>query len=353
MDRMTKLSEAIRSLMEGEFSGSIKINFTQGSLGRIEKSEELEDAAILLAERDKGKTRGIASYETLKALPVMLLLSVAFGGCAASGLVRHAQPASDIQNIRIVRPGDVADIRYLCRLKSGEIAAATDPAAESGPKSDLYVPRQDAGALPLTVMDAADASRVQGPYEQRTLEDEILYRLSPAIVGMKEGSRSTAEIKAEDAPASEASKYIARLTRVRTRPKIMKMPKGDYIYLTHGTSPEVGQHYTYDPDFPGTVESVSDKDVTIRLSATPGAVLSTPFGPGRVREEGADYKVDIDAHKGALVRAAGMTGRITDVDDKVITVDFGNAFGGETLLCDVTVEKITDEKLVKNESGGR
>ncbi len=47
MDRMKRLIETIRTLLEGEFSGYIKINFSQGSLGRIEKSEELEYDAII------------------------------------------------------------------------------------------------------------------------------------------------------------------------------------------------------------------------------------------------------------------------------------------------------------------
>ena len=47
MDRMKRLIEAIRILIAGEFSGYIKINFSQGSLGRIEKSEEFEDATIM------------------------------------------------------------------------------------------------------------------------------------------------------------------------------------------------------------------------------------------------------------------------------------------------------------------
>ena len=49
MDRMKSLSEAIRMLVEGEFSGYVKINFTQGSLGRVEKYEEINDAAIISA----------------------------------------------------------------------------------------------------------------------------------------------------------------------------------------------------------------------------------------------------------------------------------------------------------------
>ncbi len=46
MERSKRLIETIRILIEGGFSGHIKINFTQGSIGRVEKSEELDDAAI-------------------------------------------------------------------------------------------------------------------------------------------------------------------------------------------------------------------------------------------------------------------------------------------------------------------
>jgi hypothetical protein len=59
MDRMQKLTEAIRMLIVNEFSGHIKINFSQGSIGRVEKSEELEDAALFFAgEQENGKERG-------------------------------------------------------------------------------------------------------------------------------------------------------------------------------------------------------------------------------------------------------------------------------------------------------
>jgi hypothetical protein len=62
MDRTKKLIETIRTLMEGEFSGHIKINFSQGSIGRVEKSEEFEDASIIFArERHDDKNKGVES----------------------------------------------------------------------------------------------------------------------------------------------------------------------------------------------------------------------------------------------------------------------------------------------------
>ncbi|HUN55824.1 MAG TPA: hypothetical protein VMU29_11770 [Smithella sp.] len=55
MDRMTRLVEVIENLIESEITGYIRINFTQGSLGRIEKFEEIEDAASIVRERKKNK----------------------------------------------------------------------------------------------------------------------------------------------------------------------------------------------------------------------------------------------------------------------------------------------------------
>ncbi|MGD0883683.1 MAG: hypothetical protein ABSA46_02195 [Thermodesulfovibrionales bacterium] len=58
MDRMKRLIETIRTLSEEDFNGHIKINFSQGSIGRVEKSEEFEDAASMpAAEKNNGKKK--------------------------------------------------------------------------------------------------------------------------------------------------------------------------------------------------------------------------------------------------------------------------------------------------------
>ncbi|RJR22829.1 MAG: hypothetical protein C4581_00545 [Nitrospiraceae bacterium] len=54
MDRMKRLADAIKSLSDEEFSGYLKINFTQGSLGRVEKSEEVEVAQTALMHGGNG-----------------------------------------------------------------------------------------------------------------------------------------------------------------------------------------------------------------------------------------------------------------------------------------------------------
>ena len=55
MDRMTKLIEVIGKLIECEVTGYIKINFTQGSLVRIEKFEEIDHDAVVIKGDKKDK----------------------------------------------------------------------------------------------------------------------------------------------------------------------------------------------------------------------------------------------------------------------------------------------------------
>jgi len=56
MDRMLRLIDTIKVLIKEDFSGHIKINFSQGSIGRVEKSEEFDDAAFVSAAA-KGRSK--------------------------------------------------------------------------------------------------------------------------------------------------------------------------------------------------------------------------------------------------------------------------------------------------------
>jgi FKBP-type peptidyl-prolyl cis-trans isomerase 2 len=246
-----------------------------------------------------------------------------------------------------VQPGNQADIHYLCRLQSGEIVAATDSVPDDQPKSNVFVKRNEAGPLVITAIgpDEPFTAKQEDPFEM-----EIMNRLSNKVTGMKEGEKRHVQVTAEDIPTRDVNNYIVRISRVRTRAKEMKMTVGDYQARTR-KSPEAGQAFAIDPAFPGRVETVTDQEVLIRFSAKPGSVIETPFGLGHVREEGQNYTVDIDARKGGLTRAGSMIGRIIDVDDQFITIDYRNPFGNETLTCEVTIEKIADAK--PSESGTR
>jgi len=173
-----------------------------------------------------------------------------------------------------------------------------------------------------------------------SFEDDIVAHLAVQLTGLKEGETRHIELTAQDIPERKKEDYVISLARVRERPKEMKMTIDEYKSRT-GVSPETGKPFVIDPVLNGRVESVKDKDVIIRFSAKDGAEVPTPFGVGRIREEADFYKIDIDARKGSLVRSAHLVGRITDVDDKIMIIDYRNPFGGETLSCDVTINKIT------------
>ena len=41
MDKLPKLIDMIKALVDRKFTGYIKINFTRGTIGRVEKFEEI------------------------------------------------------------------------------------------------------------------------------------------------------------------------------------------------------------------------------------------------------------------------------------------------------------------------
>lgn len=275
------------------------------------------------------------------SVSVFLWLIFFLTGSAAPETVTPLQPGdvADAGKIKIAQAGDYADIRYLCKLPNGEVVAATDRVAKDQPKSAVFSSRDEEGPFSVTV--AVPLPELP-PGIDMAFEAEITYRLAEAVVGMKEGERRQVKLTAQDILTRSEKSYVARLSRIRKRLKEMEMPLGDY-QLRAQRSPEVGQPFAIDPAFPGQVETVTDQKVVIRF-AKPGDVIETPFGRGHIRETEKNYEIEIDARKGTLVRAGNIVGRIADVDDQVITLDFRNPFGGETLICDVTLEKVADAK---------
>lgn len=271
--------------------------------------------------------------------PALIALSLVFSS-PCFGDTYNAQLSTPLQAERTVKPGDRVQVHYLCRLKSGDVVASTDSIAGTEKKSPIFVSAKDPGPVSIQAINRDEPLPDQlwpGPFES-----EIRVRIARLVTGMKEGESKQVELSAKMIPGISEKEGFTWLAKVRTRPKVMTMPKGDYEFRAR-KAPEVGQSYFYDPAFPGNVESVTDTDVIIRFTAKLGDTIETPFGQGRIREEGDNYKVDIDAREGTLVRTGSKIGRITKVDDKVITLDYRHPFGYEELVCDVTVVTIVEE----------
>lgn len=273
-----------------------------------------------------------------KAVPIMFLFLLSAAGCATPG------------KVRIVKPGDAADIRFLCRLHTGEVVAATDKAVGQQtalPKSAVFMQRDQDGPVFLK----AGATLPESPKnKEKPFEMEIMERLAGAVVGMKEGESRTVNITAQELPEREKDDYRIRVARVRERPREMRMTIGEYQYRT-GKPPETGQPFVLDPAIQGRVETVTQDEAVILFSARAGDVVQTPFGPGRIRESEKSYEIEIAARKGDLVRTGSLVGRVAETDERSITIDYQHPFGGEALICDVAVEKVAEIKPMKSGTG--
>ncbi len=237
----------------------------------------------------------------------------------------------------LVQPGDQADIHFTCRFKSGELAISTyqdPPEGSSRVKSGIFLPRDRNTPLSLTAGRDTKEPRTAPP---RGFEGEVVHQLTNAIIGLPIGEKKTVEIQAEKFPEGKPGEYAVKMARVRKRPKAMRMTPEEYRTRT-GKAAEAGQLFTHDPALPGKVVSVNEAEVAIRFEAEKGKEVETPFGKGTISETPDEYRIVISADVGSLVRTGGFIGRIAAVDEAAITVDYSHAFGGEALLCGVTVE---------------
>lgn len=278
---------------------------------------------------------------------ILLLLGLAVSGC---GSVRSIQSSDALQTpvTKTAEPGDRVDIHYLCRLKTGEVAAATDVAPETEPKANIFVMRKE--TIPVAIVAALRDEPLSETFRPAPFDIAIWERIRRGITGMKEGETRQMELTAGMVPGETEQAGFALLSRVRTRPKEKKYLKDEYEFRA-GKAPEVGQDFSTDPVFPGKVDAVTDTEVVVRFAAKNGDVIETPFGPGTIREEADKYTVDINAKEGSLVRTGNKIGRISRVDETVITVDYRHAFGYETLICDVKVENIIKDDPIEISTG--
>jgi FKBP-type peptidyl-prolyl cis-trans isomerase 2 len=306
--------------------------------------------------------------QILRTVPVLLLFVLILSGCASSGRVNLeksgdagdqgkagiARPdnVSDLSKARLVQPGDLVDLRFLCRLQTGEVVAATDRSVGQRTdvtKSAIFLMRDKDGPVSVTA-DVLLPMTEQPTGTELPFEEEIVKRLAGAVTGMKEGESRTVNLTAQQVPERRAEDYVIKIPRVRVRVKEMRMSLDEYRSRI-GRSPEAGQPVIFDPAVPGRVETVTPDEVVIRFFAQPGTVAPTPFGPGQIRETEKAYEIVVNARRGALVRSGPLVGRITDVNETSITLDYRNPFGNEILVCDVAVDKVADAKTDKSGTG--
>lgn len=237
----------------------------------------------------------------------------------------------------VVQTGDRVEVGFTCRLPSGELAATTRPdsSMEGEKKSPYYLPRNGADTVAVTAGGRADAA----VKDRVPFEDEIIKRIEISLAGLKEGDRVVRELQAERYPSASPTDRFVRMATVRKRQKEMRLSREEYSTKS-GKEPEVGQRFILDPLVPGRVAEVTTTEVLVRFAPEPGKPLVTPFGPVTLRETETHYELLLSVENNRLIRTGGMAGRIVDVTEDSFKVDYGHPFGGERLICDVTVDEV-------------
>jgi FKBP-type peptidyl-prolyl cis-trans isomerase 2 len=261
----------------------------------------------------------------LKGSICLPLIALALSGCAT---VESGQP---------IKAGDRVGVQFTCRLPDGEVAASTDPAGEDALRhaSRIYEKRSRNDAVVVearAVNDSASGSL------RKSLEVEIIDRLAGAVVGLKSGATTGVDLKAERISGLPQEEQFIKIARKRKHPKDLKLTREEYRGRT-GKDATVGQPFNDNPALSGKVVIVIGEEVVIRF-VPKAEEVDLDFGKWLIKEKEDHFEIEIKAEKGTLVRTTGMVGRITDVDNEFISLDYGHPFGGETLHCDVTVEHV-------------
>ena len=262
------------------------------------------------------------SAKNVESLVACTLVWAALSGCAAPSAV--------------VRQGDRVALSFDCRLPGGELAVTTRPetALAGERRSGVYLPRTGPATVEVTAGGGAVAGEERIPFEQ-----EVLQRLAPLTVGLRQGERAQITLSAGRFPVSSPKEKTVRVARVRKRPKELRMTPLAYREQT-GKAPAVGEAYGNDKAFAGKVVEAGDQEVVVRFVPAAGEALATPLGKATVRELPDRYELEIAATRGELVRVGPIVGQVAEIDDAFMTMDFGHPFGSATLACDVEVVQV-------------
>ncbi|MBN1105202.1 MAG: FKBP-type peptidyl-prolyl cis-trans isomerase [Deltaproteobacteria bacterium] len=280
--------------------------------------------------------------------PLLLLaVSALLAGCAAT------------REAKVIKPGDLMQVHYTCRLKDGRIVDTTseDKARdEKQEKSRLFKPSRQ-GYQPILMQAGGLVAGAPEDDRQKGFKDHIAVLLAERVVGLSTGKATSLELKGDLMSSLKDEDRYLQLARIWRYPKGETVAKKQYEE-TLGKAPEIGHEIPWRPPFTARVVDVTEHFVKLKISVPPDTDMETPFGTGKIRDAGVRWEVDIDAREGTLVRSGSLLGRIVEVGEKTFKVDFGYPFGNEPLLCEVMAEPASKHQVGKlaqtsSQKGGR
>lgn len=239
---------------------------------------------------------------------------------------------------KTIAPHDAVLLDYTCRLEDGAILATTRREvafSENAHLSHAFVLLQEYGPAAVTVGTDLQPPPTPTIYP---LMGEIAYRLSKQFEGLAYDETHHVSVTTEAIPnLSDMDRFI-QFARTMRRPKQRSIPKAQFIANT-GKEPEIGELLFPDQAVQWKVTGVKADNVELQYLAEDGGKMMLVYGEAVVRDRGDHYDLEIDARVGNLVRIGPYIGRISELDDRIFTVDFAHPFGGRELACEVTARQ--------------
>ncbi len=262
-------------------------------------------------------------------VPLCIILLTA---CAA------VQPSAPFQ------AGETARVDYTCRTLQGELVATTEKAATGDsrlPKAPIYGEPDSYEAVTLTIGPEDKCSTC--PQEKTQLEGfnvSLHASLAAAIEGLSPGRFSDVHLAREIPEGMPAGKRYLGLAKVFKRPKNTSILVDDFRKMAQ-REPEVGFQYPFEMGLQARVIRIEHDRVFIDYEpvVTLGEKVSTPIGQGIIRDGGDRWLIENPLVENQLVRINDLVGKVVEVDDKMIYIDFGHPFGGLELVCDITAKR--------------
>ena len=235
-----------------------------------------------------------------------------------------------------VEKGEKVRVEFTCRTPGNKVMDTTSPVLakdESIAKARVFAPRQNLKPVDLT---AGENPPDLKPGDIQFLDTDIRTGLAHALVGREKGKPLEVVLESKAQSRLEDSQRYRKIMRVRTVPRVQTIPCDQY-QATHGRLPEIGELFKENGQAHAEVIALDPDNITIRLITDPPFTVDTPWGKARTDGDEKEVRVTIEAEVGTLVRTGGLIGRISEINEKNIVVDYGLPFGGQTLNCTVEI----------------
>jgi len=282
-------------------------------------------------------------------LPWALVIGAFMAGCAASS----QRPATPVEQPAVgsslstegavVQYGDEVMANCTCWFANQDVAFTTEESVgrdEAVPKSPIYHSKEKYQAVKLLAVPLGDAISFRNLGIHQGFEVDLALRLGEAVIGQGVGEEKRVTLTAEVPAGLPDNERYVEFPRVRQTQKEHRIPR-EYYFRHTGMHPAVGQAYrAFDPLAPGKVVEITEEEVLIQFAPITDGYRDTSFGRETIEDMGDHFQITVDVEEGRMVRNGPMVGRIIKVDEETFTVDYGSAFAGEPIACEVTVESI-------------